>query len=1110
MENLPNGSVNNADPNQENEKPVEGSEPEKSSDVFVYREDVVSLKSKEDARGLVLEVAGEYDSEGSITDDDGIDSGEHEHKTAHGAESGGTDGDNASNEAEGNSQSSLPDDKVRVLWTDGSENTEDIDNVVVVDRSFLHGDLVASASDPTGQMGLVVDVNLEVDLHGPNGDMIKGVSSKDLRRIREFNVGDYVISGPWIGRVDEVLDNVCVMFDDGSVCKVNRADPMRLRPTVGPIHPDTPCPFYPGQRVKAVSSSVFKTSRWLNGLWKATRLEGTVTKVESVAVIVYWIASAHFATDQQSVPPEEQSPKDLTLLSCFSYASWQLTEWCLPNRHTSCSDDAMIGSSEVKDSDEHTGNICTCSKSSSLPSNSPESQVDVQTEQDQRTDGDANHRQTYADSPADELSISDGDNSCIAKESESETSISTIPKEGSHDNASHRKKFRKMFFKKDRRTKKRGENFERALLIANTYTKVDVIWQDGTQECGVTSTSLIPIHSPNEHEFFPEQYVVDKVTNDVDDSSGPKRVGLVRSVNAKDRTASVSWFKPSLHPEEPKEIECNEIVSVYELDGHPDYDYCYGDVVVRLPSASPMTELPNGEDKMELDKKVNSSEGSAILNVAPPGPSADEQASQKESCLQFTSLSWAGNIVGFQDGEIEVSWGDGSTSKVGPHEIYVIGRDDDGGSLDETASDGASWETVDDNEMDLHDDSIKEDSQNVPENSTERENGSFSSQDGSSVATGPLSVAFGFMTRLASDLFSRGRRHLDGPNSDSMDEVESHQSNEVSETGDDIDNIKENHMESPEHTTVTTTDSSAEKSVDVAMAENPADSECFKHFDVLQCPADHHYLENTAQGSGGRKWVKKVQQEWSILEKNLPDYIYVRVFEDRMDLMRTVIIGASGTPYQDGLFFFDFHLPPEYPQVPPSAYYHSGGLRVNPNLYVDGKVCLSLLNTWTGRGNEVWDPSSSSILQVLVSLQGLVLNEKPYFNEAGYEKQVGTVEGEKNAVPYNENTYLLSLKSMLYILRRPPMHFEDFVKSHFRKRGHYILKACEAYLQGNVVGTLTDDACTTDRSKEHSSSVGFKLALGKILPRLITALKETGADCDQYEHLGKTETVRES
>lgn len=49
----------------------------------------------------------------------------------------------------------------------------------------------------------------------------------------------------------------------------------------------------------------------------------------------------------------------------------------------------------------------------------------------------------------------------------------------------------------------------------------------------------------------------------------------------------------------------------------------------------------------------------------------------------------------------------------------------------------------------------------------------------------------------------------------------------------------------------------------------------------------------------------------------LTDGIYVRVYEDRMDLLRSVIVGAYGTPYQDGLFFFDFHLPPEYPDVPP-------------------------------------------------------------------------------------------------------------------------------------------------------------------------------------------------
>ena len=29
------------------------------------------------------------------------------------------------------------------------------------------------------------------------------------------------------------------------------------------------------------------------------------------------------------------------------------------------------------------------------------------------------------------------------------------------------------------------------------------------------------------------------------------------------------------------------------------------------------------------------------------------------------------------------------------------------------------------------------------------------------------------------------------------------------------------------------------------------------------------------------------------------DTIYVRVFEDRMDLLRVVMVGASGTPYHD-------------------------------------------------------------------------------------------------------------------------------------------------------------------------------------------------------------------
>lgn len=66
-----------------------------------------------------------------------------------------------------------------------------------------------------------------------------------------------------------------------------------------------------------------------------------------------------------------------------------------------------------------------------------------------------------------------------------------------------------------------------------------------------------------------------------------------------------------------------------------------------------------------------------------------------------------------------------------------------------------------------------------------------------------------------------------------------------------------------------------------------------------------------------QKWMKKVQQKWNILKKNLPGTIFGRIYEDRMDLLRAVIVGAAGTPYQDGTFFFDIHFPSNYPDVPP-------------------------------------------------------------------------------------------------------------------------------------------------------------------------------------------------
>ena len=228
------------------------------------------------------------------------------------------------------------------------------------------------------------------------------------------------------------------------------------------------------------------------------------------------------------------------------------------------------------------------------------------------------------------------------------------------------------------------------------------------------------------------------------------------------------------------------------------------------------------------------------------------------------------------------------------------------------------------------------------------------------------------------------------------------------------------------------------------------------------------------------------------------DTVYVRAYEDRMDLLRVAMVGASGTPYHDGLFFFDLQLPPSYPAAPPSVNYRSFGLRVNPNLYPSGTVCLSLLNTFGGQGAELWSPEVSSVLQVVVSIQGLVLNAQPYYNEAGYEAQVGTPEGRRNELPYSENTYLLNLQTMIHLLRRPPAGFEDFVRNHFLHRARHVLLACKAYLEGRLVGTLGGEARAADQGR--SCSAGFRLALANVVPRLVEAFAAIGAHgCEEFD-----------
>ncbi|CAF5217543.1 unnamed protein product, partial [Rotaria magnacalcarata] len=115
-------------------------------------------------------------------------------------------------------------------------------------------------------------------------------------------------------------------------------------------------------------------------------------------------------------------------------------------------------------------------------------------------------------------------------------------------------------------------------------------------------------------------------------------------------------------------------------------------------------------------------------------------------------------------------------------------------------------------------------------------------------------------------------------------------------------------------------------------------------------------------------------QEQITISTSLPlsfsSTIFVRSDENRMDVMKILMTGPDGTPYSNGCFVFDVYFPNEYPTTPPSINLETTGnhtVRFNPNLYNDGKVCLSILNTWHGRPEEKWN-STSTFLQVILKL----------------------------------------------------------------------------------------------------------------------------------------------
>ncbi|KAF6141981.1 hypothetical protein GIB67_037949 [Kingdonia uniflora] len=402
-----------------------------------------------------------------------------------------------------------------------------IDDLLAFERGFLHGDTVCSVNDPSGQLGRVVEVDMVVDLENIYGKTVKEVNSKTLLKIRSFVAGDYIVHGQWLGRVNRVIDRVTIVFDDGAKCEITAFDPETLVPISRSVIDDSQYPYYPGQRVRVRFLGALESTKWLCGAWKENRSEGMVCHLEAGLVFVDWVASTMLDADVDiPVPSPQQDSENLTLLSCFSHASWQLGDWCILQQKT----------------------------------------------------------------------------------------LNT--------------------------------NFEELYVIVKRKYKVDVLWQDATHSVGLNSQSLFPVNNVGDHEFWPDQFVLEKGISDDPCVFSDLRVGIVKSVNAEERIVKLNWNYHAANRINKLDGESDETVSAYELIEHPDYSFCLGDIIFRSENIQNSLSLVQVDGLKELESHPNAEIG--------------------EGCLEFPyqrHLSCIGNVIDFKDGNVEVRWASGLTSK---------------------------------------------------------------------------------------------------------------------------------------------------------------------------------------------------------------------------------------------------------------------------------------------------------------------------------------------------------------------------------------------------------------------------------------------------------------
>ncbi|KAG8528240.1 uncharacterized protein KY384_007157 [Bacidia gigantensis] len=581
--------------------------------------------------------------------------------------------------------------------------------------------------------------------------------------------------------------------------------------------------------------------------------------------------------------------------------------------------------------------------------------------------------------------------------------------------------------------------------VTHTKTNVMVQWQDGSIS-EEAATSLDHYENSDDHDVWPG----DKVSfqpdekRQVDGSSEliiTSKVGVVQSVDAESRIAQVHWYeKPNVtleaqhafSPEPMSEFgtmsENMSDVSLYEIYAHPGLSVCRGNMVFvlpetrqlnlqdvksvlsrdtdnlsqRLPTFNRITFPPllSEDDNLGLDnsqlgtfdyavsRALHSQLGSASVQNH---KERERTGALNKDVSRFETTYCLGEVTDLcSNGEILVRLGltpDALEIRAHPDLVVLVAEGDTADDASDSSEDSEEW--------------TESDTESVAGLQTQPDETSSNSSDCMIVGT-------------------------------------SGESNQQSETSEQLSDREDGAALSVSPAIMSIDVRSSNNEPDISLNDSSFGVPVLEHqksvpalFEVLDGapPQDHYFADKVAELDPSL--LRRIAREHTILKTSLPDGVYVRSWEARLDLLRVLISGPVSTPYEHAPFVFDMYLGSDFPISPPKTFFYSwtsSNVRINPNLYENGTVCLSLLGTWNSeRDNEAWSPRSTT-LQIIVSILGLVLVREPYYNEAGYEALVNTPDSRLPSALYNEKAYVMSKNFVKVALMTPPSGLEAVVQ----------------------------------------------------------------------------------